>query len=179
MHGRQSGLPERVESSGASAEAFLTRAAGAHFLRYQRTGCDHGRIKPQRSSRLLRARNLYPAQPEFTAAEYLAITPEGDIFPCRQFVDRAEYLMGGVLWPQLESQSRKSSAPACFTKTPALAAGRGSTAEGDTIPNAFNHSPHQPYAPGCSLQAKHTEAAIYLQVWTKLNSAQSKGQKNV
>lgn len=29
--------------------------------------------------------------------EYIAVTPSGDIYPCHQFIGRADYIMGSVL----------------------------------------------------------------------------------
>lgn len=105
--------------------------------------------------------------------EYLAITPEGDIYPCHQFVGREAYLMGSVLRPELDlsvvekfRQANILHKPTCANCWVRYYCGGGCHANAD----AFNNSLHQPYALGCSLQAKRIEAAIYLQVAAKLDN---------
>lgn len=52
--------------------------------------------------------------------QYLAVTPEGDLYPCHQFVGRPEYRLGdlsrGITRPDLQEQFRQAhvfSKPAC------------------------------------------------------------------
>lgn len=100
--------------------------------------------------------------------EYLAVTPEGDLYPCHQFVGRPGYLMGNVLNPrqvldlalvekfQQASLFRKPSCANCWAR---YYCGGGCHANADF----FNQSLLKPYELGCRLQTRRIEAAIYLQ----------------
>lgn len=106
--------------------------------------------------------------------EYLAVSPQGDIYPCHQFVGRSGYHMGNVLSPQgLDwSISERFAAAhiynreACSRCWARFYCGGGCHANAD----AFNHSLHIPYAVGCALQKRRWEAAIYLEVQKNLEA---------
>ncbi|HWQ62429.1 MAG TPA: thioether cross-link-forming SCIFF peptide maturase [Negativicutes bacterium] len=98
--------------------------------------------------------------------EYFAVTPDGDLYPCHQFVGRDQYLMGnifdGIKKPDLVQKFRRAHAlakPAC----------RGCWARfycsGGCHANAqlFGGDIAAPYELGCELQKKRLECAIAIQ----------------
>lgn len=98
--------------------------------------------------------------------EYFAITPEGDIYPCHQFVGREEYKLGtldtGVVNPDLVQKFRHThvmTKTACRTCWARFFCSGGCHANADLI----NGDITKPYEYGCKLQKKRLECAIVLQ----------------
>ncbi len=98
--------------------------------------------------------------------EYYAITPEGDIYPCHQFVGREEYKMGnlstGITKQDMIQQFRqmhvlnKSDCRECWAR---FFCSGGCHANADLI----NGDISKPYEYGCKLQRKRLEMAIIVQ----------------
>lgn len=98
--------------------------------------------------------------------EYYAITPEGDIYPCHQFVGREEYKMGtldtGIVKKDMIQEFRqmhvmnKSACRECWAR---FFCSGGCHANADLI----NHDLSKPYEYGCKLQRKRLEMAIIVQ----------------
>lgn len=98
--------------------------------------------------------------------EYFAITPEGDIYPCHQFVGREEYKLGtletGVVKPDLAQKFRHThvmTKTECSTCWARFFCSGGCHANADLI----NGDISKPYQYGCKLQKKRLECAIVLQ----------------
>lgn len=98
--------------------------------------------------------------------EYFAITPEGDIYPCHQFVGREQYKLGtldtGVVKPDLVQKFRHThvmTKPACRECWARFFCSGGCHANADLI----NGDISIPYEYGCKLQKKRLECAIILQ----------------
>lgn len=98
--------------------------------------------------------------------EYFAITPEGDIYPCHQFVGREEYKLGtletGVVKPDLVQKIRHThvmTKTECSTCWARFFCSGGCHANADLI----NGDISKPYQYGCKLQKKRLECAIVLQ----------------
>lgn len=98
--------------------------------------------------------------------EYFAITPEGDIYPCHQFVGREEYKLGtldtGLEKPEISHEFRKAhvlNKPTCLECWARFHCSGGCHANADLI----NGDIYQPYAIGCQLQKKRLECAIGVQ----------------
>jgi uncharacterized protein len=99
--------------------------------------------------------------------EYLAITPEGDIYPCHQFVGRSKYCMGNLLkssaikWNLMDEfqNAHIYGKPNCSLCWARFYCGGGCHANAEV----FNGNIHQPYDLGCKIQRKRFEAAIYMQ----------------
>ena len=98
--------------------------------------------------------------------EYFAITPEGDIYPCHQFVGREQYKLGtldtGVVKPDLVQKFRHThvmTKPACRECWARFFCSGGCHANADLI----NGDITIPYEYGCKLQKKRLECAIILQ----------------
>jgi len=97
--------------------------------------------------------------------EYLAVAPNGDIYPCHQFVGRSEYLMGSVKDGQVDPSLietfrmahlyNKEGCAECWAKFH-CSGGCHASAEGSS------GSIFIPYQVGCELARKRLECAIYL-----------------
>jgi len=95
--------------------------------------------------------------------EYLAITPEGEIFPCHQFVGNDKFLMGNVNDGKLNEDVRgifkdsnifnKDKCKECWCKF---------YCSGGCSANAwmYNSDINIPYKLGCELQKKRVECAL-------------------
>jgi len=120
-------------------------------------------------------------------SEYLAVTPEGDLYPCHQFVGDADFLLGNVNVGFFETgelvekgeivelvekgenkeKSRKIdqfSECNIYNKQECDACWAKYFCGGGCMANAFhlNGNIMQPDKIGCELQRKRTECAIYL-----------------
>lgn len=98
--------------------------------------------------------------------EYFAVTPEGELYPCHQFVGRDEYLIGNIF-----DGIKNADMVAKFRQTHALSkkACRECWARfycsGGCHANAqlFGGDIGEPYALGCELQKKRLECALMIQ----------------
>ncbi|WAW15560.1 thioether cross-link-forming SCIFF peptide maturase [Peptostreptococcus equinus] len=100
--------------------------------------------------------------------EYVSITPNGDIYPCHQFVGKDEYILGNLndeeieIPEEIKSMFReahvynKEACQKCWNKF---------YCSGGCHANAinFNGDIKQPYDLGCQMQKKRTECAIMIQ----------------
>lgn len=100
--------------------------------------------------------------------EYLAVTPEGDLFPCHQFVGMDEFKMGNVknstdidlaIRGMFVKQTiySKPDCKECWAKF---------FCSGGCAANAwqFNNCLDKPYAIGCELERKRVECALWAKV---------------
>jgi len=99
--------------------------------------------------------------------EYMVVTPEGDLYPCHQFVGRDEYRMGNLSSNQVDQEMAKKfqeahiyNKPSCMDCWARFYCSGGCHANAD----AFNHDILSPYKLGCELQKVRLECAIWLQV---------------
>ncbi|MDR0292729.1 MAG: thioether cross-link-forming SCIFF peptide maturase [Oscillospiraceae bacterium] len=97
--------------------------------------------------------------------EYAAVTPEGDVYPCHQFVGRDGYRMGSVLEgsfsPGISARFRAlddGGREACRNCWARYFCGGGCAAAGLTV----NGDILKPDRLGCELAKKRFECAIYL-----------------
>ena len=108
-------------------------------------------------------------------SEYVAITPEGDIYPCHQFVGKAEYKMGNVYdqtfdrdmsdrFASINVYTRKKCGD-CWAK---FYCSGGCSAANLNMSGDIN----EPYALGCEMERKRIECAIYLKAALAARSAQ-------
>lgn len=109
--------------------------------------------------------------------EYFAVTPEGDLYPCHQFVGREEYKLGnldtGVVKNELVSSFRNAhilNKPECMKCWARYHCSGGCHANADTI----NGDIYKPYELGCELQRKRLECAILLQAVLKHSQGEAK-----
>lgn len=102
--------------------------------------------------------------------EYLAISPEGDIYPCHQFVGNQDYKMGDVFDAKLNEDIRlrfersnvytKEKCKNCFAKF---------YCSGGCSANAvnFNGDIDKPYELACEFEKKRVECAIAIEAIKK------------
>lgn len=98
--------------------------------------------------------------------EYLAVTPEGELYPCHQFVGREQYKLGDV-WRGLvrEEVSRQFRNAHIYNKEACRRCWARFLCSGGCHANADAHNGTllQPYEVGCRLQKKRLECGIYLE----------------
>lgn len=97
--------------------------------------------------------------------EYVAITPEGEIYPCHQFVGNKDFLMGtldtGIVNPKMQDTFKEANIynkPVCKECWARFYCSGGCQANNYN----FNGDIHKPYEIGCELQKKRIEMAIAL-----------------
>ena len=98
-----------------------------------------------------------------SGTEYLAVTPEGDLYPCHQFVGLEDFKMGdvrtGVVNTQLRSKFEKCNV---YSKEECRSCWAKFFCSGGCAANSYNfHGDiHHVYEIGCELQKKRLECAI-------------------
>lgn len=97
--------------------------------------------------------------------EYVAVTPEGDIYPCHQFVGHPEFKQGSVLDGSFDmgisdqfSRLNVCTRPKCKDCWAKFYCSGGCAAANFNM----NGDIETPYEMGCELQKKRLECAIYL-----------------
>lgn len=104
--------------------------------------------------------------------EYLAVTPEGDLYPCHQFVGLDGFLLGtvdtGVVAKDITD---KFEACNVYAKEECKTCWNKFYCSGGCAANAYqtNGDILSPYEIGCELQKKRTECAIMLKVDEAVN----------
>ncbi len=107
--------------------------------------------------------------------EYLAVSPEGDIYPCHQFVGNKRFLMGNVndkvINPRIRSKFEKSNV---YTKDKCKKCFAKFYCSGGCSANAFNFNNdiNKPYELACELERKRVECAIAIEARLKLDAQQ-------
>lgn len=98
--------------------------------------------------------------------EYFAVTPDGDLYPCHQFVGREDYLVGNVFegiknttLPQEFRQAHVLNKPECRKCWAKYFCSGGCHANAQL----FNNTIKEPYKMGCELQKKRLECALMIQ----------------
>lgn len=101
--------------------------------------------------------------------EYVAITPDGDIYPCHQFVGNEEFLLGninsGIKNKNLSKDFKNAhiyNKPKCKECWARFYCSGGCQANNFN----FNRDIHVPYEIGCEMQKKRIECAIALKAKT-------------
>ena len=97
--------------------------------------------------------------------EYVAVTPEGDIYPCHQFVGNEQFKQGSVLDGSFDLDiAQKFASMNIYTREKCgdcwakfYCSGGCSAAN-----HNFSHDLNVPYEMGCKMERKRLECAIYL-----------------
>ena len=104
--------------------------------------------------------------------EYLVVTPEGDIYPCHQFVGEKQFLMGNIYGTELDEEvsqwfinNRLGDKVECRRCWARNFCGGGCHA------NSYhtNGEMSQPARVSCAMHRKRIEGAIYLEMYKKLD----------
>lgn len=100
--------------------------------------------------------------------EYLAVTPEGDLYPCHQFVGMEDFKMGNVnneneINADIRNLFKNSTV---YTKEDCRTCWAKFYCSGGCAANAFqfNGSLDKPYKVGCELEKKRVECALWAKV---------------
>lgn len=97
--------------------------------------------------------------------EYLAVTPEGDLYPCHQFVGMKQFKVGdvdsGLSGGNVRENFRKSNV---YTKKDCTGCWAKFYCSGGCAANAFqfNGDINNPYSIGCELEKKRVECALWI-----------------
>lgn len=97
--------------------------------------------------------------------EYVAITPQGDVYPCHQFVGREEYKLGTIYDDSYNKELGKTFKKAHIYNKPKCKEcwARFYCSGGCQANNvSFNGDMNVPYEIGCKMQKKRIECAIAL-----------------
>ncbi len=97
--------------------------------------------------------------------EYVAITPQGDVYPCHQFVGKEEYKLGSVFDDTYDAELGKKFKKAHIYNKPKCREcwARFYCSGGCQANNVnFNGDMNIPYEIGCKMQKKRIECAIAL-----------------
>lgn len=100
--------------------------------------------------------------------EYVSIVPNGDIYPCHQFVGKEEFVMGNVHEDEItlpESMREMFREAHVYNKESCKTCWNKFYCSGGCHANAinFNEDIRKPYELGCEMQKKRTECAIMIQ----------------
>ena len=105
--------------------------------------------------------------------EYVSITPDGDIYPCHQFVGHDEYKMGNIEEGTFNNDIKKEfagchvySKPACQECLARFYCSGGCNANNFV----FNGDIHKAYELSCKIQRKRIECAILMKVLEQLEA---------
>ena len=97
--------------------------------------------------------------------EYVAITPQGEVYPCHQFVGKEEYKLGSIYDDSYNADLGMSFKKAHIYNKPKCRNcwARFYCSGGWQANNiAFNNDINNPYDIGCQMQKKRIECAIAL-----------------
>lgn len=105
--------------------------------------------------------------------EYVAVTPEADIYPCHQFVGNEAFKQGSVLDGSFDMDiAHKFASMNIYTREKCgdcwakfYCSGGCSAAN-----HNFSHDLNVPYEMGCKMEKKRLECAIYLKAVEAMNS---------
>jgi len=104
--------------------------------------------------------------------QYLAVTPEGDLYPCHQFVGKEEYRLGDLFQGMIdEGLVEKFKKAHIYNKKECKICWARFLCSGGCHANAVNNngSIDKPHQMGCFLQQVRLEAAIYIYVKGKMD----------
>lgn len=100
-----------------------------------------------------------------SGTEYLAVTPEGDLYPCHQFVGMEEFKMGTV-YEGITNKQKQEEFSKCnvYAKEDCKNCWAKFYCSGGCAANAYQYggSLFSPYKIGCDLQRKRIECAIMI-----------------
>lgn len=106
--------------------------------------------------------------------DYMAVSPEGDLYPCHQFVGDPAYRVGnvfdGIEKPEIGMAFKHAdvrSKPTCMACWARFFCSGGCHANNIR----YGRGLHEPYAFGCDLQRKRIECALYLKCKAVLRNA--------
>lgn len=162
---RQQDLPKLFEEYEALALEYVKRRRGSdwfnffHFMMDLEHGpCAYKKLKGCGSG-----------------DEYLAVTPEGDLYPCHQFVGMDEFKMGNVNFSTEINRDirRKFVEQTIYSKPECKKCWAKFFCSGGCAANAIqsNNCLDKPYTIGCELEKKRVECALWVKVMEAVEGA--------
>ncbi len=109
--------------------------------------------------------------------EYVAVTPEGDIYPCHQFVGMKDWKMGSVLDDTIDKKKKDFFAhTTIYDKPECQACWAKFYCSGGCNANNYQYAGdvHTPYRLGCEMEKKRLECAIMIQAAMACKGEESK-----
>ncbi len=106
--------------------------------------------------------------------EYIAVTPQGDIYPCHQFVGQTEFKMGNVNNDQFDySMQKRFGANNLLTKEACQNCWAKFYCTGGCAANSYNFTGtlDEPYHIGCEMEKKRIECALMIKAVESMESA--------
>ncbi len=108
--------------------------------------------------------------------EYISVTPNGDIYPCHQFVGNEEFKMANIFDEEIvlpENLKNVFREAHVYTKEECKQCWNKFYCSGGCHANAinFNNDISKPYELGCEMQRKRTECSIMIQAKLMLEGA--------
>ncbi len=110
--------------------------------------------------------------------EYLAVAPDGTLFPCHQFDGKADYEMGNVFDGLGDDNiSREFASAHIYAKKACKDCWARFFCSGGCHANAveFSGSLLEPYSVGCRLQKKRLECAVWFQLRQQMPASAASG----
>ena len=150
---RQDQLPGLLEEYEKLGREYMKRRAEGHFLNFFHFNVD------LEGGPCIRKRLSGCGSGD----EYVAVTPEGDIYPCHQFVGREGYRMGSVLDDTFDTEiQRRFAANHVLNKEKCRSCWARFYCSGGCAANAqlLNGDISKPYDMECELERKRLECAI-------------------
>ena len=100
--------------------------------------------------------------------EYLAVTPNGDIYPCHQFVGNEDFKLANIMDEEVvipQEISNMFRDAHVYSKEDCKTCWNKFYCSGGCLANAinFNNDIRKPYELGCEMQKKRTECSIMIQ----------------
>lgn len=99
-------------------------------------------------------------------SEYVAITPEGDIYPCHQFVGDEDFKIGSLIDGSYDNHlSHEFKEAHVYNKEKCKTCWAKFYCSGGCHANAynFNNDINKPYDLGCEMEKKRLESSLYIQ----------------
>jgi uncharacterized protein len=167
---RPQDLPAIDREYDSLTQAYLERRQAGNGFNFFHFNLDvlHGPCLPKRLSGC------------GAGCEYLAVAPDGDIYPCHQLVGRQGYRMGNVQSGRLAAGLpekfqqvnifTKKDCPDCWAR---LLCSGGCHANAVVLEGDLN----RPYRIGCHITRKRLECALYLRVRELLEAQETKAQE--
>lgn len=163
LHLRREHLPEILAEYERLAEAYLQRIQAGKPFKFYHFNVDlyHGPCLYKRIAAC------------GAGTEYLAVTPEGDLYPCHQLVGQDEFCVGNLdTGIQNYTLTQKFAAANIFTKETCRDCWAQLYCSGGCQANAYyaNGDIKKPEALFCEMQRKRIECAIMIEAWKALKN---------
>lgn len=159
---REDQLPALLEEYEKLGREYMKRRAEGHFLNFFHFNVDLA------GGPCIRKRLSGCGSGD----EYVAVTPEGDIYPCHQFVGREGYRMGSVLDDTFDTEIQQTfAANHVLNKEKCRSCWARFYCSGGCAANAqlLNGDISKPYDMECELERKRLECAIAIYAIERAN----------